>query len=287
MLYGIKVANSSCIISDDRGKNSFELAILSDLERIEDQYGRLKIEINGQKSNFEVNFVGRCSFSSNRLLFQVIQRKSQDESQRIWDNVNELQEEMNITKRNIEDIYDKDILRLQNLQNALNGDVRKLKFDLTTALEDHQGLGGGKRSSLGVSENLENLVLEVQEEVRQLKKRGMNNHGLSDSFRNELNSITIDIDELNKEKQANAIEIEQLKRHISKLEVEKVEENESQISAFGKKIEQLEASAGRTSQRMRRMGKSSGDSEKVDLLLKEVQTVKNQVEERKYCQYTS
>ena len=56
MLYGIKVANSSCIISDDRGKNSFELAILSDLERIEDQYGRLKIEINGQKSNFEVNF---------------------------------------------------------------------------------------------------------------------------------------------------------------------------------------------------------------------------------------
>ena len=56
MLQGIEVANSSCIISDDRGKNSFELAILSDLERIEDQYGRLKIEINGQKSNFEVNF---------------------------------------------------------------------------------------------------------------------------------------------------------------------------------------------------------------------------------------
>lgn len=62
LLYGIKVANSSCIISDDRGKNSFELAILSDLERIEDQYGRLKIEINGQKSNFEVNFVEIFSF---------------------------------------------------------------------------------------------------------------------------------------------------------------------------------------------------------------------------------
>ena len=57
LLYGIKVVNSSCIISDDRGKNSFELAILSDLERIEDQYGRLKIEINGQKSDFEVKLV--------------------------------------------------------------------------------------------------------------------------------------------------------------------------------------------------------------------------------------
>ena len=189
---------------------------------------------------------------------------------------------MNITKRNIEDIYDKDILKLQNLQNVLNGDVRKLKFDLTSALEDYQESGGGKRSSSGFSENLENLVLEVQEEVRQLKKKSMNSHGLSDSFRNELNSMTIDIDELNKEKQANAIEIEQMKRHISQLEVEKIEENESQIATFGKKLEQLEASAGRTNQRMRRMGKSSGDSEKVDLLLKEVQTVKNQVNIEKF-----
>ena len=38
-----------------RGKNSFEQAILSDLERIEDQYGRMKIELNGQKSGVEVN----------------------------------------------------------------------------------------------------------------------------------------------------------------------------------------------------------------------------------------
>ena len=129
---------------------------------------------------------------------------------------------MNITKRNIEDIYDKDILRLQNLQNSLNGDVRKLKFDLSSALEDYQESGGGKRSSSGSSENLENLILEVQEEVRQMKKKSMNIHGLSDSFRNELNSMTIDIDELNKEKQANAIQIEQLKRHISQLEVEKI-----------------------------------------------------------------
>merc|ERR1719273_1503167 len=118
--------------SEGRGKNSFEQAILSDLERIEDQYGRLKIELNGQKSGVE-----------------VIQRQCQDDTQRIWDNVNELQEEMNITKRNIEDIYDKDILRLQNLQNALNGDVRKLKFDLNSALEDYQESGGGKRSSSG------------------------------------------------------------------------------------------------------------------------------------------
>ena len=37
-----------------RSKNSFEQAILSDLERIEDQYGEMKIELNGHKSDFEV-----------------------------------------------------------------------------------------------------------------------------------------------------------------------------------------------------------------------------------------
>ena len=56
-----------------------------------------------------------------------------------------------------------------------------------------------------------------------------------------------------------------------------VEENESKIATFSKKLASLEASAGRASQRMRRLGQSSGEEEKVALLLKEVQTVKNQV----------
>jgi hypothetical protein len=33
--------------------------------------------------------------------------------------------------RNIEDIYDKDILRLQNFQNLVAGDINKIKLDLT------------------------------------------------------------------------------------------------------------------------------------------------------------
>ena len=43
-----------CKILCHRSKNSFEQAILSDLERIEDQYGEMKIELNGHKSDFEV-----------------------------------------------------------------------------------------------------------------------------------------------------------------------------------------------------------------------------------------
>ena len=36
--------------------------------------------------------------------------------------------------RNIEDIYDKDILRLQNFQNLVVGDINKIKLDLTGKL---------------------------------------------------------------------------------------------------------------------------------------------------------
>ena len=62
--------------------------------------------------------------------FQVLERSSQDDSQRIWDSLNELQELTNITTTNIEDIYDKDILRLQNFQNLVEGDLNKIKHDI-------------------------------------------------------------------------------------------------------------------------------------------------------------
>ena len=77
----------------------------------------MKIILNGYKSNFE-----------------VLKRKSQDDSQRMMDNINELQELTNITTRNIEEIYDKDILRLQNFQNVIEGDVKKIKKDITGTL---------------------------------------------------------------------------------------------------------------------------------------------------------
>ena len=107
----------------------FEAAILSDLgnlivphnmhftkhctERLDEQYRSLQISIHGYQTKL-----------------QVLQRGSQDDSQRIWDNINELQELTNITTRNIEDIYDKDILRLQNFQNVFEGDLSKMKNEI-------------------------------------------------------------------------------------------------------------------------------------------------------------
>ena len=110
-------------------EDSFEQAILADLgklqvqrkidlkhpfsERLEDQYRSLMTTLHGYETKLE-----------------VLERNFQDDSQRVWDSLNELQELTNITTRNIEDIYDKDILRLQNFQNLVEGDLNKMKHDI-------------------------------------------------------------------------------------------------------------------------------------------------------------
>ena len=72
----------------------------------------------------------KISYHGYNTKLQVLERSCQDDSQKIWDNLNELQELTNITTRNIEDIYDKDILRLQNFQTVFEGDLHKMKNDI-------------------------------------------------------------------------------------------------------------------------------------------------------------
>ena len=113
--------------------------------------------------------------------------------------------------------------------------------------------------------------------MKNIINRNKNNQNLYESFRNDLNTAFGDIDELKKEKQANAIEIEQLKRYITQLEVEKIEENMIKIDGMGTIISNLESTIGKASQKMRKFNKKSGGDEKFGILLKEVQNMKNQM----------
>ena len=83
-------------------------------ERLDEEYRNLKLTLNGYKTKFE-----------------IVERQGQDERQRMWDNIDELQELTNITMRNIDEIYDKDILRLQNNQHMIKGDLKKMKKDIS------------------------------------------------------------------------------------------------------------------------------------------------------------
>lgn len=71
------------------------------------------------------------------------ERTAKDDFQRLWDHVNELQEVTNITSKHMEDIYDKDILPLQNFKALTEAKLTKLKEDV----EDYGALKSPSQSS--------------------------------------------------------------------------------------------------------------------------------------------
>ena len=62
--------------------------------------------------------------------FSILERNSQDEASKIWDNIHDLQELSNLTTKNVDEIYDKDILKMQNFQIIVEGELKKLKTEL-------------------------------------------------------------------------------------------------------------------------------------------------------------
>ena len=62
--------------------------------------------------------------------FSLLERNSQDEVSKIWDNIHDLHELANLTTKNVDEIYDKDILKMQNFQIIVEGELTKLKTEL-------------------------------------------------------------------------------------------------------------------------------------------------------------
>ena len=119
--------------------------------------------------------------------------------------------------------------------------------------------------------------MSIEEELKKVIGRSKNSQSLYQGFRDELNIAFGDIDELKKEKQANAIEIENLKRYITQIEVEKIEENMMKIDDMGRLVSNLDTTISKATQKIRKMNRNSGENEKVGILLKEVQNMKNQM----------
>ena len=80
--------------------------------------------------------------------------------------------------------------------------------------------------------DLQTKLYSLETTLVKLRQSNRNTESSQQSFRDDLNTAFADIDELKKEKQSNAIEIEQLKRYISQLEVERLEEAEARLEAI-------------------------------------------------------
>ena len=75
-------------------------------------------------------YLSRNSVNDVTVRFSLLERNSQDEVTKIWDNIHDLHELANLTTKNVDDIYDKDILKMQNFQIIVEGELTKLKTEL-------------------------------------------------------------------------------------------------------------------------------------------------------------
>ena len=73
------------------------------------------------------------------------------------------------------------------------------------------------------------------------------------------------------------MKMQQLERVISRLDLELMEETISKVTEIEGQITRLEGMINKANQMMRRMNQDEGDDEKVDLLVKEIQTMKTQM----------
>ena len=71
--------------------------------------------------------------------------------------------------------------------------------------------------------------------------------------------------------------MQQVERFISRLDVELLEETAIKVGEMERQITKLEGLINKANQRMRKISQNSGDDEKVDLLVKEIQNMKTQM----------
>ena len=114
--------------------------------------------------------------------FSLLERNSQDEVTKIWDNIHDLHELANLTTKNVDEIYDKDILKMQNFQIIVEGELSKLKTELgndvspytarhigATDARDNTYLGHLQNGAVGHSRQEQTEDFSVEEKFFQLQ----------------------------------------------------------------------------------------------------------------------
>ena len=136
------------------------------------------------------------------------QRVAKDDFQRLWDNVNELQEIANVTTKNMEDIYDKDILPLQNFKTATENDMNKLREEMDDFLSLKSSEGSGSELGGNTSEeairilNKSSRKMQMLEEEQQRQKLQLEKLQEAQTLaRTEIQRIFEDIDGFKKKSQ--------------------------------------------------------------------------------------
>merc|ERR1711915_540976 len=120
-------------------------------------------------------------------------------------------------------------------------------------------------------------IMKIESALRKLVKEANQKQLEDENLPIDIANIVSDIDNLNKEKQSNLVEIVNLRRYLRKLEDEKMEENDRKVKDMQKTISSIEKEVKQVTDAMRRLNEDSRGNGKVSILLKEVQNMKNQI----------
>ena len=90
----------------------------------------MRNEIKTNEFILSDKYLLRNSVNDVTVRFSLLERNSQDEVTKLWDNIHDLHELANLTTKNLDEIYDKDILKTQNFQIIAEGELTKLKTEL-------------------------------------------------------------------------------------------------------------------------------------------------------------
>ena len=225
------------------------------LDRLEELYLNLKSSFNG----FDVKLT-------------MIDRNSQDETLKIWDNLHDLQELSNVTSKNLEEIYDKEIINLIHFQSVAQEELKRIKTELGNV---QNGAVSYDRDSN--DHGFEEKFYQLQDALQMIRNSNKVNQNLFQNFRSDLNRAYVDIDDLKKFRQQVIVDNQMFTRFMARVEVDVLEEIIIKVGEIESQIQIVERSLSKTSQRMRKITRNSGDNEKVDVLLKEIQNMKTQM----------
>jgi len=226
-----------------------------EVDRLEELYLNLKSSFNG----FDVKLT-------------MIDRNSQDETLKIWDNLHDLQELSNVTSKNLEEIYDKEIINLIHFQSVAQEELKRIKTELGNV---QNGAVSYDRDSN--DHGFEEKFYQLQDALQMIRNSNKVNQNLFQNFRSDLNRAYVDIDDLKKFRQQVIVDNQMFTRFMARVEVDVLEEIIIKVGEIESQIQIMERTLSKTSQRMRKITRNSGDNEKVDVLLKEIQNMKTQM----------
>jgi len=202
----------------------------------------------------------------------MIDRNSQDETLKIWDNLHDLQELSNVTSKNLEEIYDKEIINLIHFQSVAQEELKRIKTELGNV---QNGAVSYDRDSN--DHRFEEKFYQLQDALQMIRNSNKVNQNLFQNFRSDLNRAYVDIDDLKKFRQQVIVDNQLFTRFMARVEVDVLEEIIIKVGEIESQIQIMERTLSKTSQRMRKITRNSGDNEKVDVLLKEIQNMKTQM----------